>query len=264
MKDVAARLEALDTSLFDAIPSQLFEDDRHSILAVQRAVRRRLGSYHYLEIGSYRGGSLQTHLLDPACHRIYSIDKRPRSSPDDRGPGVEYEHSGNSTAAMMEGLRRIAPDADSRIVTFESDASLVNQSLIRPAPEFCFIDGEHTEQGVKSDFAFCRAVAAPQALICFHDVNIVFPALSRIVEELQERQIAFEAYALPAFLFVIELGGMEVHTDPEVAQLLLRNWRAILPTLMTMEHYREVYNRMPVRMLRALSRGIKGLRRSVS
>jgi hypothetical protein len=264
MSDFEARLEALDTCLFDAIPSQLFEDDRRSLLAVQRAVRKRVGAYRYLEIGSYRGGSLQVHLRDPHCERIYSIDKRPLRAPDDRGLAVKYAHLENTTVAMMEGLRSIAPEADRKVVTFEADASRVDHCVIAPAPEICFIDGEHTEEAVLADFSFCREVAAPQAVICFHDDNVVFPALIRIVEGLQNGTEPFEAYALPSYIFVIELGRIALHTDPVISKLLRQNWKAVLPSLMSMEHYREVYNTTPVRMLRAISRGMKRVRRSTS
>ena len=77
------RLAALDTTLFDAVPCQLYDDDRRSLLAVQAAVRRRAGAYRYLEIGSYLGGSIQAHLLDPRCERIYSIDNRSAAAPDE-------------------------------------------------------------------------------------------------------------------------------------------------------------------------------------
>src|SRR5262249_2545195 len=104
---VGRRLEALDLSLFQAIPSQSSAEDRRAWLAVQRSVRRSSG-YTYLEIGSYQGGSIQQHLVDPLCRRIISIDKRPLIPiPDDRGQYVEYKVV--STAQMMDDLRKVAP-----------------------------------------------------------------------------------------------------------------------------------------------------------
>ena len=262
MSDFNQRLATLDTSLFEAIPCQLYDDDRRSLLAIQQAIRGRAGTYCYLEIGSYMGGSLQPHLLDPKCKRIYSIDKRPLRPRDDRSLPLEYP--GNSTAAMMQNLRRISREADLKIMAYESDAASVDRTSIAPRPELCFIDGEHTTEAVLSDFDFCRAVADSPAAIIFHDVNIIFPALERILHKLQEEHTPFEAYALPSFVFVIEFGGVGLHRHPAVENLLRQNWRAILPSLSSMEHYREVYDTIPVRVLRAFSRGIKRLRRRAS
>src|SRR4051794_16482548 len=93
------RLERLDLSLFEAIPSESYPGDRRSWLALQHAVRRAPAGYTYLEIGSHLGGSLQQHLVDPRCRRIFSIDKRPLVQPDDRG--VVWHYDGNSTARML-------------------------------------------------------------------------------------------------------------------------------------------------------------------
>ena len=59
------RIERLDLSLFDSVPTQSTAGDRLSWLALQRAVRGATPGYTYLEIGSYNGGSIQQHLLDP-------------------------------------------------------------------------------------------------------------------------------------------------------------------------------------------------------
>ena len=84
MHTVDQFLKNLDTSVFEGIPSQTSDDDRKSLLALQAGVRSRRKTYTYLEIGSFLGGSLQPHLLDRSCERIYSIDKRCVVAPDDR------------------------------------------------------------------------------------------------------------------------------------------------------------------------------------
>ena len=81
-------IKTLDLGLFEKISSQSSDDDKQSLLACQLATRELAGAYHYLEIGSYLGGSIQPHLLDRHCAKIYSIDKRPLNQPDERG--VDY------------------------------------------------------------------------------------------------------------------------------------------------------------------------------
>jgi hypothetical protein len=98
------RLRALDLHLFDAIPSQTSRRDRRCLLAMQVVCRERFGEYAYLEIGSHLGGSLQTHVLDPRCRRLYSIDSRPNVQPDDRGKLDLYP--GNATERMVKSCSR--------------------------------------------------------------------------------------------------------------------------------------------------------------
>lgn len=128
--DIAARIESLDVSLFEAVSSQSDAGDRRAWLAVQRSVRRKL-EYVYLEIGSHLGGSIQQHLVDPRCREIISIDKRPLSQPDDRGQFFAYE--GNSTARMLDNLRGVSAAQVEKIRCFDADARDIDPSTI-PAP----------------------------------------------------------------------------------------------------------------------------------
>src|SRR5437868_8479629 len=108
MTDFDNAIQNLDLQLFEKIASQSTDEDKQSLLAVQAAVREIAGEYNYLEIGSYIGGSIQPHLLDPRCRRIYSIDKRPHSQPDARG--FDFIYQNNSTARMMEMLAGVSED----------------------------------------------------------------------------------------------------------------------------------------------------------
>ncbi len=148
------RLNSLDTSLLEKIPSQTTEDDRRSLLAIQCALRERSPGYRYLEIGSHLGGSLQSHLLDDDCAAIYSIDKRPLVQPDERG--VRYGYPENSTRRMMELLSEVAPTE--KIVTIDGDTKTLDPGVIEEKVQLCFIDGEHTDAATICDFDFCLDV----------------------------------------------------------------------------------------------------------
>jgi len=207
------RLRALDLSLFVGIASQSQDGDRRSWLAVQRSVRRPSG-YIYLEIGSHLGGSIQQHLLDPWCQQIISIDKRPLSQPDDRGKPSYYE--GNSTARMMENLRQVAPDQLSKVTCYDSDTKDIPPGSVPWAPDFCFIDGEHTHAAVLAHFDFCLSVCAPNAAICFHDDHVTFRALEAIVSSLRHRGIQFTARKLEESTFGIFLRDCVAPDDPHI------------------------------------------------
>ena len=163
MNDIDQRIESLDTSLFDGVLAASTPGDRTSLLLLQRCVRRS-GDYVYLEIGSYLGGTIQQILVDSRCRLIYSIDKRPPIQADEmRGEG---SYANNSTQRMMNGLRNAFPEARLEIITtFHSDASDLDPAQFIPKPDFCFIDGEHTNRAVVSDFSFCLAVCTSDSII---------------------------------------------------------------------------------------------------
>src|SRR5688500_15947353 len=125
MSSVVQRVQALDAALFSGIETQTTDEERRSLLAVQRATATRHGSYTYLEIGSHLGGSIQPHLLDPRCTRIFSIDPRPRQQPDDRAEGYVYTYENNSTARMLELLQSVDREQVPKITCFDTDASAV-------------------------------------------------------------------------------------------------------------------------------------------
>jgi hypothetical protein len=256
---VEARIEALDTTLFDAIPAQMSPDDRRSLLAIQRALALRRNPYRYLEIGSHLGGSIQTHLLDPRCAAIVSIDKRPARQPDERG--VLYDYPENSTERMMRNLTSLSAPAVSKITTLDADTGALDPSAIRLQPDLCFIDGEHTDQAVLRDSEFCLAAMAGSGILCIHDSNIVFRGIGRFLERLRSAGRSFHAYNLPACVFVVELGGAGIHDDACVADLLLNNHAGYFAALHGLSGYRDFYNdplvRRAIRALRKLRLGAR-------
>jgi hypothetical protein len=202
--DIHARLERLDTELFAHIPTQTDEGDKLAWLALQRAVRRRQSVYSYLEIGSYLGGSLQPHVLDPRCVRVYSIDKRVGVAPDEREMPSHY--AGNTTAHMLENLRRLAPDSLDKLVCFDADVRQIDPALICEPPHLCLIDGEHTVSAVLDDFAFSLSVASSSCIVAFHDDWVIQPALRQILSRLRQKAVKHAALKLPGCTFAIAVG----------------------------------------------------------
>ena len=186
---IEERIEQLDLSLFGNALSespekdlrQNTDEDRRTLLALQAAMRRSFPGYIYLEIGSYKGSSLQPHVVDPRCQRIVSIDPRPGTTPDSRGP---QHYVPVSAASMLEWLGRI-PGADiSKIKTFETTTARLTEKMIGAHPQWCFVDGEHTDEAVLADARFCLSVLAENGVIVFHDANLVFHGLQLFLNEL--------------------------------------------------------------------------------
>lgn len=206
---LSSRISHLDTTLFETIPTQVYAPDKKSLLGVQRAVRR-LKQYSYLEIGSYLGGTLQTHLKDPRCKRIYSIDTRVSVQKDQTG--VSQTFFNNTTKNMLANLRQVSLSL-SKIRCFESDASEINRKKITQHPDICYIDGNHNYDAVLSDFSFCREVSRDSGVIIFHDSPLVFRGIQMAKRTLDKEGQVYRSYALPLLLYVIELGEATLLDD---------------------------------------------------
>lgn len=220
--------------IYDHAPTELFSEDRSSILALRGALRRAKGTYAYLEIGSAMGGSLQPFLADPACRRVVSIDPRPRSQPDERGTRFEYPE--NSTARMIDTLRSAYGQHLGKLETHDSDASAVG-STSAPA-DLCFIDGEHTDRAVASDFEACLRLGTPDVTVLFDDVHIVFRGFERCVARARAVRPDARAYVMPRKIGVIELGPHALWRDDAVGERLA-DAGAYLFATGSLAHYRD-------------------------
>jgi predicted O-methyltransferase YrrM len=241
-------IASLDLQLFAGIDSECTPPDKQSLLALQNAVRRIRPGYKYLEIGSYLGGSIQPHLLDERCARIYSIDKRPKQQPDARG--FNHTYLNNSTQRMLAKLRALAPQQMDKLTTIDGDSRTIEPLRIPDQIDFCFIDGEHTDRAVLSDFQFCLQVLARDGCIAFHDAQITYNGLRHCLEHLKQSGREFRAYVLPLVLFVVQVGEFPLHENAEVRERLLNNHEAYLFALQNNDHYREFSNRLPFRLVR--------------
>ncbi len=257
MNSFEQSIENLDLKLFEKIKSQSSVDDKQSLLACQFAVREIKPAYNYLEIGSYLGGSIQPHLLDEKCVKIYSIDKRPLHQPDERG--VDYTYLNNSTGRMLELLREVAPGNIGKITTIDGDTRQINASEIKDKISLCFIDGEHTTEAVLSDFKFCLKVLEKNGAIAFHDASITYNGISDSIEYLKKNSIKFRAYSLPDIVFVIEIGDFPLHRNKAILERLTNNHQSYLYSLQSNDYYRQFANKTPFRLYRKLMTKWKGL-----
>jgi len=222
---------------FGHVQSQTTPDDRASLLAVQEAARS-LGPYTYLEVGSHLGGTIQPHIVDPLCQRIWSVDKRPLEQPDERGRSYRYE--GNSTQRMIDGLTSIPGAQLGKLKTFDMDSSEVPMAEIEPAPTYCLVDAEHTDHAIQSDFKFCSAVSRGRLVFLSHDSYIVYQGLKAIIETLSHSGTWFRALFLPSHFFLIDtVGALSDH--PAVQARALEGWRGYLEGMMINGWYKQEY-----------------------
>jgi len=242
------RIASLDTDLFETIASLTTDQDRRSLLALHEACRPSYGTFEYLEIGSYHGGSLQALVRDPSCASIVSIDARPSSQPDARG--TDFFNLDNSTERMLDRLRAI-PGADvAKITTLDASTQTLDPARVPARPALCFIDGEHTDGAAYADARFCAATLAGAGAIAFHDAQIVYGGIGRFIDELRESGAEMHCYVLPDSLFVIELGRPRLLESDAVRARLADSWRAYLWSLNFNDGYRRAFTSRLARALR--------------
>jgi hypothetical protein len=211
------QIAALDVGLFSAIPTATTTGDQKSLLHLQRIVRGP-GSYVCLEIGSHFGGTLQQHLADDRCRLIYSIDKRPLVLPDELRGSADYP--GNSTERMLNGLRKAFPQSSlDKLKTFECDASEIDERQILEKADFSFIDAEHTNRAVYSDFEFCLRVCHSDGIIALHDTNIIYGGLGKIKRMLGSS--VWKGYVLPDSVYVFLRNDAVSKLDAQLREIAL-------------------------------------------
>ena len=256
MSNFDQAIASLDLKLFEKITSQSTDNDKRSFLAIQLAVRNLQNPYNYLEIGSYLGGSIQPHLLDDRCARIFSIDRRPLQQPDERG--FEWTYMNNSTERMLEQLRTVAAEKMDKITTIDGESRTLATSTVDEKVDLCFIDGEHTDAAVLSDFKFCLEVLNTNGCIAFHDAQITYNGLADCVHHLEQRGIPFRAYSLPSIVFVVEIGDFPIHKEPSVFERLVNNHESYLFSLQENDQYRRFANKYLFRTVRNFISRVRG------
>ncbi len=179
--------------------------DQQSFMRVQKLAGELKGGFAYLEVGSYRGGSLLPLLLDPCCEYIASIDKRPDFQPDERARNFHYHDS--STAGMMANLSAHCSAEDlKKLTTFDADVADIPRHKIERPIHVALIDGEHTNVATMSDFLHILPLLAPDAFVLFHDVNLISDAVQIASLALRSRGVAHSLTFLPQVVAVIALG----------------------------------------------------------
>lgn len=116
-----------------------------------------------VEIGTAKGGTLYlwSRLVEPGG-TVVSIDK-----PGEPGSVRPVMRSVYRSFGRQRGVDVITLDRDSHSPQTHAE---LEQLLKGQAIDFLFIDGDHSYEGVKSDFQDYRRLMAPNGVIALHDV----------------------------------------------------------------------------------------------
>ena len=205
-QDAERMIEACDEALF-SILTAFQPGDRRSFLGLLNLVRDRQPGYAYLEVGSDLGASLQPALSDPRCAVAYSVDLRVAAQPDERGR--HYPFPDNTTAAMVANLRpRVGEAGIAKLRTFDCDLADVPALAIDRPPHLALVDAEHTNRAAFRDGLGVLRHLAPNAVLMFHDANLVFDGLLNFDAMLRDRGGAVWSAFLPDTLFAVALGDL--------------------------------------------------------
>lgn len=210
------RISNNDVSIFEQIESQTTADDRVTLLKIQNVVRDQ-GSYNYLEIGSFRGGTIQPHYVDQSCASIVSIDPRPEYTPDERGLDCHYDLV--KSADMLSNLKKAFPEVPHKVTCIDLESSQVSTSDLMCRPNLLFIDGEHTDNAAYLDFLFCCKVYASDSMILLHDSHYIFKAIPKMKNYLKTQSIKYQSYKLGGSIYCFIFGHYVEEIGPIIQKI---------------------------------------------
>jgi Methyltransferase domain len=176
MSTLPDSLTAAEVGPLFPIESQTSLNDKLCLLGGMRLARRS-GSYSYLEVGSFRGGSLTPFLMDPACASVVSIDDRGRIQPDERG--ISFDYSDITTQSMLDELHRHDLNTD-KLRTFDGSIHRI-EDIDSSSIDLALIDGEHTDEACFRDFLWTLPLVKQNSIVLFHDSTLVYKALRLIM-----------------------------------------------------------------------------------
>ena len=157
------------------IPTQTSDLDKEFLLNAGALVAGSCGSYSYLEIGSFLGGSLAPFLVDPSCKSALSVDDRGLDLVDERG--IAYDYAGVTSATMIDGL---AAHGISTAKLAVHDGPIDTAGGRNEKYQLAFIDGEHTDTACFRDFLWAMKYMDKDAVVMFHDSVLIYRALQMI------------------------------------------------------------------------------------
>ena len=182
------------------IKSQTSDSDKLNLLQIRDLLGSK-GTYKYLEIGSFLGGSLTPFLRDPKCTNILSIDDRERAQPDERGK--KFDYAGITNETMINALENANLDTQ-KLKTFNGSIEDISDNEDRY--DLIFIDGEHTDRACFRDFIYSERLFNENCIIAFHDSTLIYKSLKIICVLLKSRKSKFSFIKVKgskiSFLFI--------------------------------------------------------------
>ena len=138
-----------------------------------------------LEIGSFCGGTLWAWMQIPSVQRVVSVDL---VVPDDH---PKYDLVRESRSQWQQW----AMDSETDLVDLVGDSKDLSSRAAEFAPfDFMFIDGDHSYQGISSDYRLYSPMLSQTGFVAIHDTVEHAPGVRRFAAEMKERAPTVEVY----------------------------------------------------------------------
>lgn len=175
--------DTTDIATLFPIASQTSDTDKLFLKNVISLLSEKTGSFSYIELGSFLGGTLAPFLVANACSSVLSVDDRERQQPDERGP--KYDYAGITSQTMIDNLQKNGLPT-SKLKTF--DGSIENMPVSQSKFDLGFIDAEHTDEAVFRDFVYLLEHMKRDCIVMFHDSSLTAKGIANIITLEQQKR----------------------------------------------------------------------------
>ncbi|MND87443.1 hypothetical protein D3C80_794430 [compost metagenome] len=165
------------------INSQTSETDKLFLKNVINLMSQKSGSFTYIELGSFLGGTLAPFLVAKDCTSVLSVDDRERQQPDERGP--KYDYAGIVSQTMIDNLQKNGLPT-TKLKTFDGSIESLPQSQSKF--DLGFIDAEHTDEAVFRDFVYLLEHMKRDCIVMFHDSSLTAKGIANIITLEQQKR----------------------------------------------------------------------------
>jgi len=147
----------------------LIQQNAEEFASLICVMKRHLDLKNYLETGSASGGNLRFIYENVGFDRVISFDDRKHSA---------HIFQEKNSILFADKITRFIGNSHS-----EEAANALKNWIQNEKIDFAFIDGDHSEEGVLSDFKMVKPYLTKHSLVVFHD-TIAVPTLGSSVNKL--------------------------------------------------------------------------------
>lgn len=172
-------------TIADSIPGMI-NPNNGRILYSLAALQSETGDV--VEIGSWQGRStsfLARAVKESRNGRFYAIDHFKGNVGKEHFYVVGKKDLSDLEAGFRANMRRIGLEKD--VTLLNSTVSEAEKELANSSIRFLFIDGDHTEAGVRRDLELFYPKLVPNAIVAFDDFSSGFPGVLKVVDEYFEK-----------------------------------------------------------------------------
>jgi hypothetical protein len=141
--------------------------------------------------------------------------------------GVRGEHHGrHGRGARTDPARGL-----DKLTTIDAGTDAIDPADLPAKPDFCFVDGEHTDEAALRDARFCLAALRGSGVVAFHDYDIVRPGIRAFLREAWDEiahAIVFVRASIGGGVVAVELGDRGILDAPAIHRAVGSGWHTAM------------------------------------